>query len=78
MGFSFVYPDGAFYLMVKSPLEDAKEFSDIAANKYHLLLVPTDDFGYPGYVRLSYCVSTDMIRRSLPAFRKLAEEFKLC
>ena len=46
--------------------------------EYHLLLVPTDDFGYPGYVRLSYCVSTDMIKRSLPAFRQLAEEYGIC
>ena len=78
MGYSFVYPDGAFYLMVKSPIADATEFAYAAANKYHLLLVPTDDFGYPGYVRLSYCVSTDMIKRSLPAFRQLAEEYGIC
>ncbi|MGI5888385.1 MAG: pyridoxal phosphate-dependent aminotransferase [Oscillospiraceae bacterium] len=77
-GFTFVHPDGAFYLMLKSPVPDAKEFSDHAADKHHLLLVPTDDFGYPGYVRISYCVATDMIERSLPAFKKLAQDYGLC
>ena len=47
------------------------------AKKYDLLLVPSDSFGFPGYVRLSYCVSTEMIERSLPSFRKLAEEYNL-
>ncbi len=74
MGFSAVHPDGAFYLFVKSPEPDANAFSE-KAKKYELLLVPSDDFGVTGYVRVSYCVSTEQIERSLPAFRKLAEEY---
>ena len=74
MGFSAVHPDGAFYLFVKSPEPDANAFSE-RAKKYELLLVPSDDFGVTGYVRVSYCVSTEQIERSLPAFRKLAEEY---
>ena len=74
MGFSCVPPDGAFYLFVKSPEPDAKAFSE-RAKKYELLLVPGDDFGVAGYVRISYCVSTEQIRRALPAFKKLAEEY---
>ena len=73
-GFDCVYPDGAFYLFVKSPEPDAKAFSE-RAKRYELLLVPSDDFGLTGYVRIAYCVSTDMIRRSLPAFSALAEEY---
>ena len=76
MGYTCIYPDGAFYMFVKCPIPDALEFS-MAARKYELLLVPSDSFGVDGFVRLAYCVSTDMIRRSLPAFRKLAEEFGL-
>lgn len=72
-GYSCVHPDGAFYLFVKSPLENAAEFCELA-KKYELLLVPSDSFGCGGYVRISYCVSTDMIRRALPAFEKLAKE----
>ena len=54
--------------------EDANAFCE-RAKKYELLLVPGDDFGAPGYVRIAYCVTTDQIRRSLPAFRALAEEY---
>ncbi len=75
MGYTCVYPDGAFYLFVKSPISDANEFSE-RAKKYNLLIVPADSFGTEGYVRLSYCVSTDMIRRSLPKFEELIKEFK--
>lgn len=75
-GFKTAKPDGAFYLFVKSPVESATEFCE-TAKKYDLLLVPSDSFGYPGYVRLSYCVSTDMILRSLPKFEELAKEYGL-
>ncbi len=73
-GFEFVNPEGAFYIMMRSPLQDSVEFSRLAAEKYHIIMVPTDDFGYPGYVRISYCVDQEMIQRSLPSFSKLAEE----
>ena len=76
LGFDCVYPEGAFYLFVKSPEPDAKAFS-ARARQFELLLVPSDDFGLGGYVRLSYCVPGDMIRRSMPAFRALAESYGL-
>lgn len=75
-GFECVQPDGAFYLFVKSPEQDANAFCE-RAKKYDLLLVPGDDFGCPGYVRIAYCVSPEMIRRSLPSFKKLAGEYSL-
>ena len=71
-GYECAKPDGAFYLFVKAPGGDAKAFSE-RAKKENLLVVPSDDFGVKGYFRLSYCVSNDMIRRSLPAFQKLIE-----
>ena len=73
-GYDCVYPDGAFYLFVKAMEEDAGAFCE-KAKKHELLLVPGDDFGTPGYVRIAYCVTTDQITRSLPAFRALAEEY---
>ena len=76
LGFDCVKPDGAFYLFMKCPIDDAKAFSD-SAKKYELLLVPSDDFGVPGYVRIAYCVAESTIRNSMPAFRKLAEEYGL-
>lgn len=75
-GFSCVRPDGAFYLFVKSPEPDAYAFCE-RAKKYDLLLVPGDDFGCKGYVRIAYCVSHSMIERSLPSFQKLALEYGL-
>ena len=75
-GFTCIHPDGAFYLFMKSPVADAGAFCE-KAKDFDLLLVPADSFGTPGFVRIAYCVSTEMIRNSLPAFRKLAENFGL-
>lgn len=75
-GYTVVKPDGAFYLFVKSPMPDAKAFSEIAKG-YELLLVASDSFGYEGYIRISYCVSTEQIKRALPAFEKLAKKMGL-
>ena len=74
MGFEAVPPKGAFYLFVKSPEPDAKAFCE-KAKKYEILVVPSDDFGMEGFVRISYCVSAKQIENSLPAFKKLAEEY---
>ncbi|MBQ8338796.1 MAG: pyridoxal phosphate-dependent aminotransferase [Oscillospiraceae bacterium] len=75
MGYSAVYPSGAFYLFVKSLEADANAFCE-RAKKYELLLVPSDSFGVEGYVRIAYCVSYEQIEASLPAFKKLIEEYK--
>ncbi|MEG1642004.1 MAG: pyridoxal phosphate-dependent aminotransferase [Synergistaceae bacterium] len=75
MGYEGPKPDGAFYLFVKSLEEDANAFCE-KAKKYELLLVPGDGFGCPGYVRIAYCVTTKQIEKSLPAFAKLAKEYK--
>ena len=74
-GYKVVRPDGAFYLFVKALEEDSRAFCE-KAKAHDLLLVASDSFGFPGYCRISYCVSTDMIKRALPAFKKLAEEYK--
>ena len=74
MGFECIRPEGAFYLFMKSPIEDEKVF--VAEGKKHnILMVPATSFGCPGYVRLAYCVSYDMIQRSMPAFKALAETY---
>lgn len=73
-GFECIKPEGAFYLFVKSPVADEKEFC-AAAKKYHLLIVPGSSFACPGYVRLAYCVSYETIVNSLPKFRELAKEY---
>ena len=74
-GFECIKPQGAFYLFVKSPIADEKEFCSIA-KKYNLLLVPGSSFACPGYVRRAYCVSYETIVKSLPKFKELAKEMK--
>lgn len=76
MGFDCVKPQGAFYLFVKAPSGDDKEFS-ARAKKYNILIVPGSSFACPGYVRVSYCVAYDTIKNSLPGFKKLAAEYGL-
>ena len=75
MGYDFVYPSGAFYLFVKSPELDAKAFSE-KAKALNLLIVPADSFGCPGYVRVSYCVDPEMIKRSFSAFKQLIGQYE--
>ena len=74
-GFECVKPQGAFYLFPRALEEDDYAFCQ-RARKYGLLLVPGTDFGCPGHFRAAYCIKTETIRRSLPLFRKLAEEYK--
>lgn len=75
-GYHCFKPEGAFYMWVKSPDEDEDRFVE-NAKKYHLILVKGGAFCWPGYVRIAYCVSNDTIKNSLPAFKKLAEEYHL-
>lgn len=77
MGFSCVRPGGTFYMFPRSPEEDAKAFCQKAL-AYNLVLVPGDSFGCPGFFRISYCVPTEKVKRSLAAFEKLAQAYGLC
>lgn len=74
-GYECVKPDGAFYLFVKALEEDAAAFA-AKAKAHEILVVPCDDFGVSGYVRIAYCVDKGRIERALPAFKALAEEYK--
>ena len=76
-GFSCIKPQGAFYLFMKSPVENEKEFCEVC-KKYNILVVPGSSFACPGYVRIAYCVSYEQIERSLPAFEAVAKEYGLC
>ncbi len=74
-GYEMAKPDGAFYLFIKAPGGDANAFSEAAKLK-DLLVVPGDGFGCPGYFRICYCVSYEMIQKSLPVFGDLIKEFE--
>ena len=74
-GYTYVEPDGAFYLWVKALEPDAEAFCE-RAKKYEILAVPSNSFGVKGWFRLGYCVSYETIVNSLPGWKKLAEEYR--
>lgn len=76
MGFECIKPEGAFYLFVKSPLEDEKVFC-AEAKKHNILIVPGSSFACPGYVRIAYCVAHETILNALPGFEELAKQYSL-
>ena len=75
IGYDVIYPKGAFYLFMKALEDDANKFLE-KAKEYELLFVPSDTFGYPGYVRVSYCVTKEQIEKSLPLFEKLFRDYQ--
>ena len=74
-GYEVIKPEGAFYIFMKALGNSSYEFCE-QAKKYELLLVPSDSFGYEGYVRMSYCVSKQTIINSLDSFKKLIDHYK--
>ena len=75
LGYEVIYPNGAFYMFVKALEEDDEKFSK-RAREEELLLVPSSSFGIKGYVRVSYCVSYQTIKNSLPSFERLIKYYK--
>ena len=74
MGYKVANPDGAFYMFIKSPNDDGYDFCE-RAKKYNMLLVPGEGFGMKEYVRLSFCVETEKIEKSIDIFKKLVSEY---
>ena len=74
-GYSFSDPEGAFYLFVKTPSDDDVDFVR-HLQKYNILAVPGVGFGGPGYFRLAYCVSEDIIKRAIPKFKEALSTYR--
>jgi len=75
IGYEMIYPDGAFYIFMKALEDDAEKFA-LNALDYNLVIVPSDSFGYKGYVRIAYCVKEEIINNSIPSFKKLYERYQ--
>lgn len=75
LGFQVVEPGGTFYMFPKTLEEDDVAFCE-KAKEFNLLIVPGVGFGCPGHARISYCVQTEMLKRSLDAFEKLAKAYR--
>ncbi|WP_346876641.1 pyridoxal phosphate-dependent aminotransferase [Clostridium sp. UBA5712] len=74
-GYNCIKPEGAFYLFVKSPIENDIEFCNMA-KKYNILIVPGTSFACPGYIRIAYCVAYSTIENALPGFKSLIESIE--
>ena len=75
IGYHVVEPGGTFYMFPRTPIADANEFCWKAAKEYNLIIVPGDSFNCPGHFRISYCVTTDMVEKSIPLFEKLYNSY---
>ena len=73
LGFEVVRPGGTFYIFPKALEDDAVQFCK-KARRYNMILVPSDSFGVPGYVRMAYCIDTEKVKRSLPALERFVKE----
>ncbi len=77
LGFTYIKPNGTFYVLPKALEEDATAFCQ-KATKYDIVLVPADSFGAPGYFRIAYCVSIEKVERAMIAFERFVrEEYKI-
>jgi len=75
-GYQCIKPEGAFYMFVKTPIENDVEFCNLAKKK-NILLVPGTVFGCPGYIRIAYCVAYYKIEKALPHFKALFGEVNM-
>lgn len=74
IGYKCFKPDGAFYMFVKALEDDSNAFCE-KAKEEDVLIVAADGFGCPGWVRISYCVDEEMIKRSMPAFERIYNKY---
>ena len=74
IGFDIVEPGGTFYMFPKSLEEDAVAFCN-KAKELDLIIVPSNTFGVNGHFRISYCIPTEKVERSIAAFQKLADMY---
>ena len=76
MGYHVVEPGGTFYMFPRTLIDDDIAFCEKAKLDHNLLIVPGTGFGCPGHARISYCVPTEQVERSLAAFEKLVKSYK--
>ena len=76
-GYTCVKPEGAFYLWMKAPVDDEREFTTKAKDEEQSLIVPGRNFGCTGWVRIAYCVAYETIQNALPGFERLAKQYGL-
>jgi aspartate aminotransferase len=66
-GYDLVVPEGTFYVLVRSPLEDDEVFCKTLA-AHDVFVLPGAMFEMPGWFRISLTANDDMVERSIPGF----------
>ena len=72
-GYDAMEPEGTFYILVRSPLEDDERFAELL-RAHDVFVLPGRMFETPGWFRISVTANDDMVERSLPGFGKAIEE----
>lgn len=84
---SVIEPKGAFYTFVKvedtfgmeykgEKVGDVSRLAAILLEDYSVAVVPCTDFGFPGYIRLSYAISKEQIKKGIDRIEKFLNDLK--
>src|SRR5205823_643415 len=76
MGYETVKPEGTFYVLVRSPLEDDVAFTKLLA-KENVYVLPGRLFELPRWFRISLTGNDDMDERALPGFERALDSVRL-
>jgi aspartate aminotransferase len=72
-GYEVVEPQGTFYILVRSPIEDDLRYAE-TLRSHDVFVLPGAMFEMPGWFRISVTANDDMVERSLPGFGKALAE----
>lgn len=75
-GFECIYPQGAFYMWIKSPVPDEYEFVN-AAKEEGILITPGSGFDGPGWARAAFCGKNEIIQNSKEHWYNVGRQFGL-
>lgn len=74
-GYEAVSPEGTFYIVVRSPLEDDEAFC-ATLRGHDVFVLPGAMFEMPGWFRISVTANDDMVERAIPGFAKSIAEVR--
>jgi aspartate aminotransferase len=75
VGYRVTKPDGAFYLFLRTPIDDDVRFAD-ALRERRILTVPGSGFCGPGHIRIAYCVDDATILGAIEGFGEALKQFR--
>jgi aspartate aminotransferase len=69
MGYDTTLPEGTFYVLARSPMDDDVAFGELLADE-RVLILPGSIVEVPGWFRISLTASDEMVENSLPRFER--------